>query len=54
MGSFEDDAWFNDKYAEASCYVHGDADMWYDEDEGGWACGLCDEDDEIAVTVKYV
>jgi len=48
MGSFEDDAWFNDKYAEAECHEHGADDMRYDEvGSSGWYCRICDEEDEI-------
>lgn len=43
MGSREDDDWFNQKYAEASCYEHGD--MEWDEDEAEWYCPECEEED---------
>ena len=47
MGSREDDDWFNTKYAEASCHVHGEDDMSYDDFEGEWCCGECFIDDEL-------
>lgn len=40
MGSREDDDYWNTKYAEASCYEHGEGDhMWYDGLE--WQCDNC-------------
>lgn len=48
MGSREDDAWWDNKYAEAECYEHGE--MYWDEEEAEWRCSECEE---IEVTVKY-
>lgn len=47
MGSREDDAYWNEKYAEAECYEHGDT-MVYDEDEAEWVCTECTHDDKQA------
>lgn len=46
MAAREDDDYWNVKYAEASCYEHGDENMWYDELTGEWVCGLDDSEDE--------
>lgn len=48
MGSREDDAWWDNKYAEAECYDHGE--MYYDDDAEEWRCSDCEE---IEVTYKY-
>jgi hypothetical protein len=53
MGSREDDEYWNTKYAEASCHEHGDAEMYYDPNEGEWGCYQCDEDDAIGVIYNY-
>ena len=46
MGDYLDDAYWNDKYANASCYEHGEDPMIYRD--GDWVCVECDpgEDDE--------
>lgn len=43
MGSREDDDYWNTKYAEASCHLHGDDYMYYDEDLEEWVCEECEE-----------
>lgn len=53
MGSREDDAYWNTKYAEASCLYHGDDDMYYYEDAGEWVCGVCDNGEDDARTYYY-
>lgn len=53
MGSREDDEYWNDKYAEASCYFHGEDEMWYDTHVGEWRCGECDYDDEIGDLIQH-
>lgn len=47
MGSFEDNAHWESKYAEAECHDHGDT-MVYDEDEAEWVCIECTYDDTQA------
>jgi hypothetical protein len=46
MGSREDDAYWNTKYAEASCHVHGEDGMYYDGGADEWYCQDCENDDE--------
>jgi len=50
MGSREDDEYWNQKYDEVNCEVHGNDYMWYDTEESAWSCGECDE---LEVTYKY-
>lgn len=46
MASIQDDAYWSDKYAEAHCYDHPDAELWYDEETGEWICPDDDEDED--------
>jgi len=46
MGSRSDDDYWNNKYAEASCYEHGGAEMHYDPNADEWGCYVCDEENE--------
>jgi hypothetical protein len=46
MGSREDDEYWDTKYAEATCYVHGEDEMYYSHSEGEWYCLHCQKDDE--------
>jgi len=53
MGSREDDDYWNERQwfdevseVEASCYVHGGADMEYDPVEEEWICWDCEDDKE--------
>lgn len=41
MGSREDDDYWNTKYAEASCYEHGEDGMWFDSYSNEWVCDDC-------------
>lgn len=45
MGSREDDAHWDNKYAEFSCWDHGMDNVWFDEDEAEWVCLDCEGDD---------
>lgn len=48
MGSREDDAYWDDKYAaDVECEDHGSGEMYYDEDEAEWVCLLCEDLDEF-------
>ena len=45
MGSREDDDYWNTKYAEALCHLHGDT-MYWNPELGEWECYDCiDEED---------
>jgi len=44
MGSREDDDYWNDKYAEASCWEHGPDYMT--RISGEWLCANCEGDEE--------
>jgi hypothetical protein len=44
MGSRQDDDYWNDRYAEASCYEHGRESMYRVGSE--WICNDCEEEDE--------
>jgi len=46
MGSREDDAYWDTKYAEASCHAHGADSMEYDPVEEEWICWDCEDDKE--------
>lgn len=46
MGSREDDDYWNTKYAEASCYEHGEEFMWYDSISGDWVCEADSDSEE--------
>lgn len=46
MGSRTDDDYWNTRYAEASCYEHGDENMWWDSLEGEWICVICQGEEE--------
>lgn len=43
MGAKEDDDYWNEKYAEASCHEHGADPMEWDSDAAEWFCVECDE-----------
>lgn len=54
MGSREDDAYWNDKYAdEPECEDHGSGEMYYDADEAEWICLFCEDLIEFEEIVKY-
>jgi len=53
MGSREDDDWFNVKYAEASCYEHGEDEMYYDHIDGEYYCLACQNEDEKVETDNH-
>lgn len=47
MGSREDDAYWDTKYAEAECYVHGDT-MYWEPDSGEWECYDCINEEDMS------
>lgn len=48
MGSFEDDAHWNNKYDQAGyCEVHEDEELKRDEFMGDFWCYECEYDDEL-------
>lgn len=53
MGAREDDEYWNTKYAEASCYEHGEDWMYFDGPSGEWVCVECETEDELNRTYKY-
>lgn len=53
MGSPTDDGYWDTRYAEPSCHVHGDGDMVWDTEEAEWICLECEYDDEWKQVEKY-
>lgn len=53
MGSREDDDYWNTKYAEASCHLHGEDNMHYDDLEAEWVCLDCEEGLELTRIYNY-
>lgn len=54
MGSREDDDYWNEKYAEASCPEHGATpEMRYSDIAGEWICGECQDEDEVTEIYYY-
>ena len=47
MGSREDDAYWESKYAEATCHEHGE--MYWDAEEAEWRCSDCEENEEACI-----